>query len=241
MISKPHFDWFWAKICDAKRGGATHTRVASFKMAWLILDIESCGGIDRIDVSSDVHVKVSHAEWTVHKLLRDSKVTDLKKLLSHSFLEYLLKKDKNRKKIYILAPAGAARYLRSIPRRPPARLAPAPAGRPPARRTWSVPAAALAPARPEPPARPGPARPGVGSVRAWPPLASSRLWVWRWPPPASSRHLPLIRVWALIRVSFVLGADKNGCWEYHYQAKIKQRERCRCSLLLCSFKDLHTN
>jgi hypothetical protein len=46
-----------------KRGGATHTRVAPFKMAWLILDTESCGGTGRIDVASDVHLKVSRVKW----------------------------------------------------------------------------------------------------------------------------------------------------------------------------------
>jgi hypothetical protein len=33
-------------------------------MAWVILDTESCGGTDQIDVTSDVHVEVSHAKWT---------------------------------------------------------------------------------------------------------------------------------------------------------------------------------
>jgi hypothetical protein len=51
-------------LTDFKRGGATHTRVAPFKMAWLILDIESCGRTDQIDMASDVHVEVSRAKWT---------------------------------------------------------------------------------------------------------------------------------------------------------------------------------
>jgi hypothetical protein len=38
--------------------------VTPFKMAWLILDTESCGGTDRIDVASDVHVEMSRAKWT---------------------------------------------------------------------------------------------------------------------------------------------------------------------------------
>jgi hypothetical protein len=33
-------------------------------MTWLILDAESYGWIDRIDVAFDVHVEVSHVKWT---------------------------------------------------------------------------------------------------------------------------------------------------------------------------------
>jgi hypothetical protein len=95
MISKPDFDWFWAKISDAKRGGATHTRVAPFKMAWLILDIESCGGTDQIDMLSDVHVEESRAEWTIQlrrRVWRDSKVKDLKKKLFSFISRIFIKK-----------------------------------------------------------------------------------------------------------------------------------------------------
>jgi hypothetical protein len=33
-------------------------------MVWIILDTESYGEIDRIDVASDVHVEMSRAKWT---------------------------------------------------------------------------------------------------------------------------------------------------------------------------------
>jgi hypothetical protein len=46
-----------------QRGVTTHIRVTPIKMAWLILGIERCDGIRRIDVATDVHMKVSHAKW----------------------------------------------------------------------------------------------------------------------------------------------------------------------------------
>jgi hypothetical protein len=46
-------------MSHVERGGATHTRVTPFKIAWLILGNKKCGGTDRIDVTHDIHVKVS--------------------------------------------------------------------------------------------------------------------------------------------------------------------------------------
>jgi hypothetical protein len=45
-------------MSHAKKGGATHTRVTSIKMVWLILDTERCGETDQIDMTPDVHVEL---------------------------------------------------------------------------------------------------------------------------------------------------------------------------------------
>jgi hypothetical protein len=46
-------------MSHVKSGDATHTIITSLKMAWLILDTEMCDVTDRIDVATDVYVKVS--------------------------------------------------------------------------------------------------------------------------------------------------------------------------------------
>jgi hypothetical protein len=46
-------------MSHAQRAGATHARVTSIKMAWLILGIKRCGRTNQIDVTTDVHVEVS--------------------------------------------------------------------------------------------------------------------------------------------------------------------------------------
>jgi hypothetical protein len=71
-------------------------------MAWLILDPKNYGGIDRIDVTSDVHVKVSHVKWTdvTSSYVTPDGLTWLKRInlkknfYPSSFLKYLLKKPK---------------------------------------------------------------------------------------------------------------------------------------------------
>jgi hypothetical protein len=49
-------------MSHAQRGDVTHTRVTPFKIAWLILDTERCGGTDQIGMVTDVHVNVSHVK-----------------------------------------------------------------------------------------------------------------------------------------------------------------------------------
>jgi hypothetical protein len=106
MIRKSDLDWFWPKISHAKRGGATHTRVMQFKMMWLILDTESYGGTDRIDVASDVYVEVSCVKWTgvtssyvaPNGLARLKSARFEKKVLSRFISQIFIKKSQNRKK-----------------------------------------------------------------------------------------------------------------------------------------------
>jgi hypothetical protein len=56
--------WFYLKISQDKRGDTTHIKVTLFKMVWLILITERCDETDQIDVTADVHVKVSHVMYT---------------------------------------------------------------------------------------------------------------------------------------------------------------------------------
>jgi hypothetical protein len=65
MINDKKTDrWFWPQMSHVKRGDATHTRVTPFKMVWVILAVERCGGTDQIDLAPDVHIKISHVMYT---------------------------------------------------------------------------------------------------------------------------------------------------------------------------------
>jgi hypothetical protein len=46
-------------MSHVKSNGATHNN-HTIKMVWLILGIEKYGETDRIDMSPDVHIEVSH-------------------------------------------------------------------------------------------------------------------------------------------------------------------------------------
>jgi hypothetical protein len=58
------------KMSHAQSGGATHTRVMSITIMWLIFGTVRCGEIDRIDLTADVNVKVSRVKEFSATLLK---------------------------------------------------------------------------------------------------------------------------------------------------------------------------
>jgi hypothetical protein len=65
-------------MSHGQRGDATHTKSRQSKYRDSFLGTKKCGGIDRIDVTVDVHVEVSHVNgFWCNSVKNHAKCTDV--------------------------------------------------------------------------------------------------------------------------------------------------------------------